>query len=144
MGYGYPLTLQLFREFMALTHTQIAKNKARMANLSEAELLHLYETERNALARFEGQFEELEAALGMLHLGHHVGWKPLVLIHNKRTIRKYEEILGINIREIFPEEGPSADRSMGYVLAKKLGNFWKAVSGELKDDELKRNRRELS
>lgn len=144
MGYGYPLILQLPRASMALTPAQISKNKARMANLSETEILQLNETERDALARFEGQFEELEAALGMLHLGHHVGWKPLVLIHNKRTIRKYEEILGINIREFFPEEGPSADRSMGYVIAKKLGNFWKAVSGELKDDELKKNRRELS
>lgn len=123
---------------------QSAKNKARLATLTTAEVLHLHQIERDALAHFSGSIEEFESAVGMLHLGHHVGWKPLVLIHNKRTIRKYEEILGINIREFFPEEGPSADRSMGYVIAKKLGNFWKAVSGELKDDELKKSRRELS
>lgn len=44
----------------------------------------------------------------------YVGWKVLVLVHIKRTIRKYEEILGIDVRELFAEEGPSAMRSIGY------------------------------
>jgi hypothetical protein len=74
--------------------------------------------------------DELEQAIGMYVLGRHVGWKPLVLMHNKRTIRKYEEIVGVPIRELFPEEGPAAMRSVGYRFATKLSNFWKAVSGE--------------
>jgi hypothetical protein len=53
-----------------------------------------------------------------------------VIIHNKRTIRKYEEILGINIREEFPEEGPDCMRPNGYRAAKVVDNFWKAVSGD--------------
>ena len=61
------------------------------------------------------------------------------MIHNKRTTRKYEEILGINIREEFDEEGPLAHKSHAYMLAKKLGQYWKAVSGDLKVE----NRREL-
>lgn len=93
--------------------------------------------EREALANFQGQLTDLEAALGVLRIGGHIGWKPLVLIHNKRTLRKYEEILNINFKEFFPEEGPSWDRSYGYVIAKKLGNFWKAVSGEIKIDRKK-------
>jgi hypothetical protein len=101
----------------------------------------MYEIERNAFARFQGQIDEFEAAVGMLHLGYHVGWKPLVLIHNRRTLAKYEGILGIDIREMFPEEGPSAERSLGYIIAKKLGNFWKAVSGAIKDEDLKVERR---
>lgn len=88
---------------------------------------------------FVGQFDELEAALGMLLLGRLTGWKLLALIHNKRTIRKYEEILGINIREAFPEEGPLTEKSQAYILVKKLGQYWKAVSGDLKVD----HRREL-
>lgn len=93
--------------------------------------------ERRAIANFKGQLPDLEAALGILRIGGHLGWRPLVLIHNKRTIRKYEEILNINIREFFPEEGPSWDRSYGYVIAKKIGNFWKAVSGEIKIERKK-------
>lgn len=126
---------------MPLTPAEIRKNTTRLAPLTQEQVWELYEIERKALARFQGQLDEFEAAIGMLHLGHHFGWKPLVLIHNKRTLKKYEEILGINIRELFPEEGPSAERSMGYTVAKKLGNFWKAVSGAIKDEELKAERR---
>ncbi|MCL4774921.1 MAG: hypothetical protein KJZ98_13320 [Burkholderiaceae bacterium] len=89
---------------------------------------------------FKGQFDELEAALGMMLLGRLVGWKVLALIHNKRTIRKYEQILGINIREAFPEEGPLAHKSLAYQTAKAVGKYWKAVSG----DEPVPNRRVLS
>lgn len=96
------------------------------------------------IARFEGDFAELEAAVGMYMIGRLVGWKVLVLLHNKRTIRKYEEILGINVREAFPEEGPFADKSIAYNVVKKLGSYWKAVSGELKSDELREGRREFS
>ena len=129
---------------MALTPAEVQKNLHKLAPFSQERIEQLHAIERQAIASFTGQFDELEAALGMLHLGDHLGWKPLVLIHNKRTIRKYEEILGINIREFFPEEGPSADRSMGYTIAKKIGNFWKAVSGEIKSDELKAQRREVA
>lgn len=96
------------------------------------------------VACFKGDFSELEAAIGMYMTGRLVGWKVLVLLHNKRTIRKYEEILDINVREAFPEEGPFADKSIAYELVKKLGSFWKAVSGEIKDDELKEKRREFA
>ena len=128
---------------MALTPAEVQKNLHKLASFSQKRIELLHSIERQTIASFTGQFDELEAALGMLHLGDHLGWKPLVLIHNKRTIRKYEEILDINIREFFEPEGPSAERSMGYTVAKKIGNFWKAVSGEIKSDELKAQRREV-
>ena len=129
---------------MANTPAEVTKNLNALAPFNRERVEQLHEIERQAVAHFSGNFDELEAALGMLHLGNHLGWKPLVLIHNKRTIRKYEEILGISIREFFPEEGPSAERSLGYSIAKKIGNFWKAVSGEIKSDELKAQRREVA
>lgn len=128
---------------MQITPAQLRKNMHRLAPYSADRALELYRIEREAFAKFAGDFDELEAAIGVLHLGDQVGWKPLVLIHNKRTIRKYEEILDIKLREFFPEEGPSAERSLGYKIAKKIGNFWKAVSGDIKDDELKANRRSM-
>lgn len=121
----------------------LEKNRSCLAELTPEQVLELHRIEREAFASFKGTFDELEAAIGMLHLGHHLGWKPLVLIHNKRTLRKYEEILNIKVREMFPEEGPSAERSLGYSVVKKIGSFWKAVSGELKSDELKTQRREV-
>ena len=129
---------------MPHTPAETRKNEKMLAPLTRDQVWELYEIERKAIASFKGTFDELEAAIGMLHLGLHFGWKPLVLIHNKRTVRKYEEHLGIEIRERFPEEGPSGQRLMGYRLAKKLGNFWKAVSGEIKDEDLKAQRREIA
>lgn len=143
MGYRYPLQALLVHQ-MPLTPAEVRKNLHALAPYSRQRAEQLQDVAYKAIARYTGTFDELEAALGLLQIGDHIGWKPLVLIHNKRTIRKYEEVLDINIREFFPAEGPSADRSLGYKIAKKIGNFWKAVSGEVKDDELKAQRRSMS
>ena len=105
--------------------------KQSIPPLSPKEALEYIEIINKATDKFVGQFDELENAIGMLMIGRLVGWKVLVLIHNKRTIRKYEEILGVNIRDMFPEQGPLAAKSLGYKAALALGNFWKAVSGDL-------------
>lgn len=100
--------------------------------LSAAEAKTLSDSLDAAIDRYPGgTIDELEQALGMYVLGRHLGWKVLVLVHNKRTIRKYEEILGISIREVFKETGAASDRSMGFRIAKTVSNFWKAVSGEI-------------
>lgn len=111
------------------------RNKDRLFNRSLEQEAELSRIEREAIARFSGDLTELEAALGVLRIGHHFGWRVLVLIHNKRTIRKYEQILAINFREFFPAEGPSHERSIGYGIAKQIGNFWKAVSGAIKIED---------
>ena len=116
------------------------KNLKLLAPLTLEQQADMSRIERDAIANFMGGLDDLEAALGMLRIGHHLGWKVLVIIHNKRTIRKYEEILGVDIREFFPAEGPSADRSKGYKAAKMVSNFWKAVSGDIKIED----RREIS
>jgi len=108
------------------------KKSVRVPPLSAEEALGLQKIVEKATMDFEGLFDELENALGMLMIGRLVGWKVLVLIHNKRSIRKYEQILGIDIRTAFPEEGPLTQKSPAYALVKKLGAFWKAVSGEQK------------
>jgi hypothetical protein len=93
-----------------------------------------------AALEFQGNFEELESAVGMLFLGRLLGWKPLLIIHNRRTVAKYAEILGIDYKAEFPEVGPHAEKSRGYCYAQALSNFWKAVSG----DTSVPNRREIS
>lgn len=106
-----------------------------VAHLSDDQANQLREIEENAIAGFTGMLDELESALGMLRMGHHFGWRVLYLIHSKKTIRKYEDILGIKIRDIFPAEGPSSYRSVGLNLANKASNFWKVVSGEEKIED---------
>lgn len=117
-----------------------SRKRRHVPSLSPEDAQKLSKIVDQALTEFVGQFDELESALGMLMVGRLVGWKVLVLIHNKRTIRNYEKILGINIREFFPETGPLSDKSVAFNIAEGVGKFWKAVSGELKIE----NRRELA
>lgn len=106
------------------------KSPVPLAKLTEEQRAEMELVEREAILHYVGELDELEKALGILRLGHHVGWKVLVLSHSKRTISKYEQILDIKLREFFPAEGPSASRSVAFKLASTLSNFWKAVSGE--------------
>lgn len=103
--------------------------------LSSERVAELYQVEKKAILKFKGQLDELESALGMLRLGDYFGWRVLYLVHNKRTIRKYEDMLGIKVKEFFPEEGPVADKSLALRIVKKVGNFWKAVSGDIKIED---------
>lgn len=108
-----------------------SKLTLKMPEVSAEEASRRVKIANAATKRFEGSFDELEGALGMFFLGYLVGWRVLVLIHNKRTIRKYEVILDIEIRKEFPETGPFTEKSLAYDLVQKAKTFWKAVSGEV-------------
>ena len=112
--------------------SEMAKKKRKTPLATDAEAIERYRLMDQATREFSGQLDELESALGMYVLGHHVGWKVLHLIHSKRTIKKYEEILGIRVTEVFQPAGPDADRALVFKFIKDLSNFWKAVSGEEK------------
>lgn len=119
--------------------SRLEQNLAALADLTDAEKVAAFDKAAYAVASFSGSLEDLEKALGMLMVGYHFGWKVLLLVHSKRTIKKYEKILDIDIKEFFPAEGRSAKRSMGLDLAKQIGNFWQVVSGDIKVD----NRRDI-
>lgn len=116
---------------MKMTEEQrIHHNLKKLKPLSSEKLKQLQEIELRSIAKFSGQLDELESALGFLRMGFQFGWKVLAIIHSKRTFKKYEQILGIDARELFPEETPTAERSVGYAIAVKFSNFWKIVNGE--------------
>jgi len=123
--------LSLDAAFKALG-MQSKPKAARIAELKPEQEAQLKEIELEAISNFQGDLTQLEAAIGMLRMGHHFGWKVLYIIHSKKTIRTYEEILNIKIRDIFEETGPSSYRSLGFDLAQRYSNFWKVVGGEIK------------
>ena len=83
---------------------RIEKNLEALALLSDDEKVKAFDKAGAAIANFSGSLEELEKAIGMLIIGYHFGWKVLLLVHSKRTIRKYENILDINIKEFFQQK----------------------------------------
>jgi len=119
---------------------RIRYNLTRLKPLSVEKLKQLQEIELRTIAKFYGNLDELESALGFLRLGFQYGWKPLAIVHSKKTFKKYEQILGIDAHELFPEETPTSDRSIGYSFAKKVSKFWQVVNGEEKAE----HKRELS
>lgn len=84
-----------------------------------------------AISKFKGQLPTLEAAIGALLAGKKLGWKVLYLVHDKSTIRKYEKILGVNFKEILPDETSLSHKSVAWTAVQKVSNFWKAVKGEI-------------
>lgn len=103
-----------------------------VTKLTPEQLEQVHEITYKAIAHYKGQADKLETAIGALILGYQIGWRVLYIIHNKRTIRQYEAILGIQFRKFFDEEGPASQRSIGYKVAKKLKKFWQVVSGDIK------------
>jgi hypothetical protein len=103
--------------------------------MSAEEQKRFHEVIDKAVNEFGGIFDELEKALGMYILGRYLGWKPLLIIHSKGTIKKYEAILGIEIRTEFAAEGPHAKRSMAFDMAERIKSFWKVASGEQKVED---------
>lgn len=108
------------------------KIKGNLPRVTADEAKRILDHLDRRFVEYSGTFEEAEQALGFYLAGRHIGWKPLLLIHNKRTIRRFEEILNIEIRKEFPEVGPDAERSNAYRIGQKISNFWKAVSGDIK------------
>jgi hypothetical protein len=84
----------------------------------------------DAIKKFRGPGNELESALGMLFMGHAFGWRVIYILHSIATVRKYERILGIVAKDVFPEQTKISDYSLGFRIAEGVSNFWKAVKGE--------------
>ena len=68
----------------------------------------------------------------MYLLAHYFGWKVPYLLHSKRTVKKYEDLLGLKLSDHFPEYGQDADRTNAYQVIQSVSNFWKLVSGDEK------------
>jgi hypothetical protein len=84
-----------------------------------------------ATRKFKGQITELEQAIGMWVVGRQFGWKVMYLVHDRKTIAKYEKLLGINFRNEVPDVGKFAHKSLAWTAVQKVSNFWKAVKGEI-------------
>lgn len=84
------------------------------------------------MERFKGDMTRLEHAIGAYMVGRQFGWKVLLLIHDRKTIAKYGEILDLDFRDL-PEVGQLAHKSVAWSAVQKVASYWKAVKGEYPD-----------
>lgn len=96
--------------------------------LSDEELVAAIEA---GIKGFGGYVPTLESAIGALFVGKVIGWKVLRLVHNDKTIRRYEKILGVRFEVQMEQETNLSKKSYGWLLAKKLDAFSKLIRGEM-------------
>lgn len=110
------------------------KPHIRTPPLSALEAKSLQDAMDDVIAQYKGPVADLESALGMYLIGRHLGWRALYIIHSKKTVAKYEGILGIEVQHAFEAYGPDAMRSAGLKAPETQAAFWKVVSGEIAVD----------
>jgi hypothetical protein len=131
------LIITPYKIYVMKTSKNYKSNLEKLPKLTRKQLDEMHGIEREAIAKFTGEIQELESALGMLRVGYAFGWKVLYIIHNKRTIRKYESYLDIDVKEYFDEVGSQAERNYAFKFFQKMGQFWKIVSGDVKVEKRK-------
>lgn len=103
-------------------------NQDRIFNIdSETEEIVL-----QSIKDFRGSGTTMESAVGALVIGQHFGWRGLKMLHNPSTYNKYEKLLGVQFKNICPEETEYSKRLLGIAIAKKVGAFWDIVMGRRK------------
>jgi hypothetical protein len=80
---------------------------------------------------YKGDITDLERGIGCFYVGREFGWKVMLLVHDRKSVTKYERLLGLDFRQELPEVGKYAHKSMAWRLAQKVSSFWKAVKGEI-------------
>ena len=65
------------------------------------------------IANFKGDAADLQSALGALVLGRHLGLRALRIMHSPATIRKYDRVLGIKLKNGGAAQNPSRRQTSG-------------------------------
>lgn len=96
--------------------------------LRDDELLKIID---DAIERYQGNATVLEGAVGALMVGRLVGWKPLVMIHAKPTIKRYEKVLDVDFRMVLRPDGCLARKSVAWRVVEAGKHFWDVVNNRV-------------
>lgn len=78
---------------------------------------------------YHGDSHSLYCAIGALVCGKFLGWRVLRITIASPTYLKYQKILGVDFKKMFPEETKHSRKSWGLTIVKELNNFWDVVKG---------------
>lgn len=84
---------------------------------------------------FKGQLDDLQAAVGMLVIGRLYGWRVIRLVASRRHWQVACKLFG-DLKEILPERGVLAHKSLGLKIVDTAGDYWDFISGRGKRDAL--------
>lgn len=100
--------------------------------LSDRELLDRVE---EVTKNFKGQADQLSEAIGMMVLGRLVGWRVVRLVCSRRCWETATRLFG-DPKELLPERGRYAYKSLGLRIVDKIGGYWDFIRGSRSRDEI--------
>jgi len=80
---------------------------------------------------FKGQIDDLTAVVGMVMVGRLYGWRVIRLVNSRRLWVLACRLFG-DLKNILPERGLLAHKSVGLALVDKAGDYWDFISGDTK------------
>jgi len=87
------------------------------------------------IADFSGQLDDLQVAVGILAVGRLYGWRVTRLISSKRHWSVACKLFG-DLKELLPERGVLAHKSVGLAIVDKAGDYWGIIKGDVSRDDL--------
>jgi len=76
---------------------------------------------------YHGDGNALAHAIGYLVVGRYVGWRVIRIICAKETYAKHQKILGVEFKDVLPERGRFARKSLALSFLDRVGGFWDYV-----------------
>lgn len=91
---------------------------------------------------FTGQIDDLQAAVGLITVGRLYGWRVMRLACSRRHWMVACGLFG-DLKEILPERGVLAHKSLGLKVVDKAGGYWDFVAGNVSRDALPLHQRKM-
>lgn len=113
---------------------------------TDSELLEIV-MQRMALPTAETGVSDLgvvEGAIGALFVGQCYGLRILRIMHSSRTLRQYEQFLGVSFEKLIPQHGPLIDRSVAWWIVGTTKRYWDLVARKINLDGGQARRREVA
>lgn len=97
--------------------------------MTDEELLkHIDDVSSN----FKGDISHLSQAIGAIMLGRLYGWRVIRIITTSKSYTRHQRVLGLDFKQVLPEETELSRKSVGYTMAKKLDKFWDVVNSKFR------------
>ena len=82
-------------------------------------------------SEYHGQLDDLYQSIGLLVAGQLFGWRVMRLVSHRSIWRLATTLFG-DLKQLMPERGIFAHRSIGLQMADQLDEYWKIIQGVVK------------
>ena len=79
---------------------------------------------QRTIENYSGDATVLGNAIGALVLGRYVGWRALRVVYSNKSYSKYQNILGIQFKDVLRERDIYSKKSLALRVLDEVGGFW--------------------